>query len=399
MGGDIFMFSKSINIVALFIFITCSILINPVIAEQPDFDIKSKSAILMEFQTGEILYKKNPHMELPPASMTKIMTMLLVMEALEEDRARLDDKLVVSEQAANMGGSQIWLEPGEEMTLEDMMKAIAIVSANDACVAVAEYLCGTEKLFVKKMNERAKELGLKNTYFYNTNGLPPDNPDVEGNYTSAYDLAVMARELLKHPLVLKWTSTWIDYLRDGESVLNNTNRLVRFYKGADGLKTGYTSEAKYCLTSTASREGIRFISVVMGAEDSKVRFNESSKLLSYGFGLFEGYTVASADEVIDEIKIINGKEEMARAIVKQELIVPVKRGKEEEIEKSVELIDRIRAPLKKGEKIGQIKVYKGNLLLKSTDIVVDRDVEKASFFQMVLRIIKQLVLSIINMFR
>lgn len=211
------------------------ILITTVISAE-EFELSSKSAILMEYETGEILYKKEPDLELPPASMSKIMTMLLVMEAIAEGKAKLDDKLVVSEYAASMGGSQIWLEPGEEMSLEDMMKAIAIVSANDACVAVAEYLYGTEELFVKRMNERARELGLKNTYFYNTNGLPPDNPDVQGNYSSAYDLAVMARELIKHRKVLEWTSTWQDYLRDGKSVLNNTNRLVRFYNGADGLK-------------------------------------------------------------------------------------------------------------------------------------------------------------------
>ncbi|MFW5985991.1 MAG: D-alanyl-D-alanine carboxypeptidase family protein [Halanaerobiales bacterium] len=371
----------------------------PATGEEPEFDLNSKSAVLMEYETGEVLFEKDPHLELPPASMTKIMTMLLVMEALNEGRGSLEDKLVVSEKAASMGGSQIWLEPGEEMTLKDMMKAIAIVSANDACVAVAEYFYGTEELFVDRMNVRARELGLKNTYFYNTNGLPPDDSDVQGNYTSAYDLAVMTRELLKYPKVLEWTSTWIDYLRDGESVLNNTNRLIRFYRGADGLKTGYTDEAKYCLTCTASREGIRFISVVMGADDSEMRFNEAAKLLSHGFGLFDSFRVAAANELIEEVKIINGKEEMARGIMREELIVPVKRGEEEEINKEIKLNDRIRAPLKMGDKIGEIKVYKGNYLLKTADIVIDRDVEKASFFRMVLRIIKQLISSILGIFR
>ncbi len=386
---------KKVILSFLLIFIC---LATSVMAAQDDFELEAKSAILMEYETGEILYEKEANLELPPASMTKIMTMLLVMEAVEEGRAKLDDKLVVSEFAASMGGSQIWLEPGEEMQLEEMMKAIAIVSANDACVAVAEYLYGTEDAFVKGMNDRARELGLKNTYFYNTNGLPADNPDIQGNYTSAHDLAVMARELLKHNKVLEWTSTWIDYLRDGSSVLNNTNRLVRFYMGADGLKTGYTEEARFCLTSTAQREGVRFIAVVMGVDNSSTRFEESGKLLTYGFGLFQGLKIAKTNDLIEEISIFNGKNEIANAIVEEELIVPVRRGREDEISKIIEINDNIHAPLKKGDKIGEIKVYKGNLLMKSGNIIVDRDVNKASFFQMISRIIQHSIISLVGLF-
>jgi len=380
-------------------FLLAFLLIAPVTAEQPSFDLNARSALLMESETGELLYEKNPHLELPPASMTKIMTMLLVMEAIEEGRARLEDKLVVSELAASMGGSQIWLEPGEEMTLEDMMKAIAIVSANDACVAVAEYLYGTEEAFIKKMNERAKELGLKNTYFYNTNGLPPDDPSQQGNYTSAYDLSIMTRELLKYPKVLEWTSTWIDYLRDGESVLNNTNRLVRHYQGADGMKTGYTDEAKYCVTATAERNGLRFIAIIMAADSSSTRFNEAAQLLSYGFSLYHGLEVGKKEEVLRELIIKNGKEEYARGILKEDLIVPVKKGEEGEISKEIKLNENIKAPLKKGDKIGEYQIFKGNLLLKKGDIIIDRDVEKASIFQLILRFVKQLINSIISLFR
>ncbi|MFP4016526.1 MAG: D-alanyl-D-alanine carboxypeptidase family protein [Halanaerobiales bacterium] len=378
-------------------FLLFFILITTIIAAD-DFQLNSKSAILMEYETGEILYQKSPNLELPPASMTKVMTMLLVMEAIDEGRAKLDDKLVVSEFAASMGGSQIWLEAGEEMSLEEMMKAIAIVSANDACVAVAEYLYGTEDAFVRRMNERAKELGLENTYFYNTNGLPPDNPDIQGNYTSAYDLAIMARELLKYRKVLEWTSTWIDYLRNGDSVLNNTNRLVRFYSGADGLKTGFTEEAKFCLTSTAERDGVRFIAVIMGADDSRVRFEESGKLLTYGFGMYQGLKVATKDELIDEIEIFNGKLGNANAILEKEIIVPIKRGQEDEINRVVELSENIYAPLHKGQVIGEVKVYRGNLLIKKGNIVVDRDVTKASFIQMISRIIQRIIVSILNLF-
>lgn len=391
--------SRRVRFVILFMIILPFLAINLTLAEQPTFDLNARSAILMEAETGDILYEKNSHQELPPASMTKIMTMLLVMEALEEGRAKLDDKIVVSERASSMGGSQVYLEPGEEMKLEDLMKAIAIASANDASVAVAEYLYGTEEEFVKRMNESAKELGLKNTYYYNTNGLPPDNPDIQGNYTSAYDLAILTREILKYPKVLEWTSTWIDYLRDGEFVLNNTNRLVRHYKGADGLKTGHTDEAKFCVTSTAERNGLRFIAVIMGADNSSIRFKEAGQLLSYGFNTYHGLLVAKEGETVQELRIRNGKKELAQAIVKEKLIVPVKKGEEDSISKEIVIKDKLRAPLNKGDVVGEIKVYKGNLLLKSEDLIINRDVEKASIFQLIYRIIKQIIMSLFNIFR
>lgn len=374
-------------------FLTTAIIANP-----GELELDSKSAILMEYETGEILYEKEADMKLPPASMSKIMTMLLVMESIEDGRATLEDKIVVSELAASMGGSQIWLEAGEEMSLKEMMKAIAIVSANDACVAVAEYLYGTEDAFVKRMNEKAIELGLKNTYFYNTNGLPSEDSDIQDNYTTARDLAIMAKELLKYPRILEWTSTWMDYLRNGESVLNNTNRLVRFYKGADGLKTGYTEEARFCLTSTAQREGLRFIAVIMGNDNSQDRFDESGELLSYGFSIFEGFQATEKDSIVEELNIINAQDQFARAIIEDDTIVPIKRGKKEEITKEIILNEKIIAPLNKGDKIGEIKIFKGNLLIKTADIIIDRDVQKASFFQMILRIISQIINSILNIF-
>lgn len=382
----------------LIIFMFFGLFLKVVQAAEVNFDLTAKSALLMEFETGDILYQKEPHLELPPASMTKIMTMLLVMEALDKGEAKLNDLIVVSERAASMGGSQIWLEPGEEMSLEMMMKAIAIVSANDCSVAVAEYLYGSEEAFVARMNEKAQELGLKNTSYYNTNGLPPDDPETKGTYTSAYDLALVAREILKYPKVLEWTSTWIDYLRNGESVLNNTNKLVRHYKGADGLKTGFTQEARYGLTSTAKRNGIRFIAVVMGVDNSNIRFNEAAQLLSHGFAVYRSLVIAQKGEVIEDVTISNAKEELAQAIVLQELIVPVKKGEEDKITKTVILDENIRAPLNKGDKIGEIRVLKGNLLLKTADIVVDRDVQKASIFQLIYRLLRQLIRGIVNIF-
>jgi serine-type D-Ala-D-Ala carboxypeptidase (penicillin-binding protein 5/6) len=381
------------------VFLLLILFIKPTLAEQPSFEINAKSAILMETETGDIIYKKNPNLELPPASMTKIMTMLLIMEAIEEGKANLKDKVIISEKAASMGGSQVFLEAGEEMDLETLMKAIAIASANDASLAVAEYIYGTGEDFVKRMNERAQELGLKNTYFYNTNGLPPDDQETEGNYTSALDLAIMSRELLKYPKVLDWTSTWIDYIRDGTFVLNNTNWLVRHYKGADGLKTGYTNEAKYCVTATAKRDGLRFLTVIMGGDESQRRFQDAAELLSYGFNTFKSLLVSKKGETVMELQIRNGKEEQAVATVERDLIAPVRKGEEDNISKKI-IIDRnIKAPIKKGTKIGEIKVFKGNLMIKTEALVIDRDVEKASILNIVIRILREFLMSLINLFQ
>lgn len=366
--------------------------------EQPDFDLNSSSAILLEYTSGDILYEKNPHEELPPASMAKIMTMLLVVEAVEDGRADLDDKIVISEHAAEMGGSQIWLEPGEEMTLRELMKAIAIVSANDACVAVAEYLYGTEDAFVDRMNERARELGLEHTYFYNTNGLPSGESDVEGTYTCAHDLAVMARELISYSRVLEWTSTWTDYLRDGDSVLNNTNRLIRHYQGADGLKTGYTDEAKFGLTGTAERNGMRFISVVMGAESSMLRFEESVQLLSYGFNSFRPLDIASKGEVVWQADVWNARERSVELRAAKSLKIPQKKGEKEEIVRRVYVDEDLSAPLRKGEKAGKVEVLRGDKVLAEVDIVVSRDVEKVPLFILVFRLIERLLFSLKNIF-
>lgn len=366
--------------------------------EQPDFDLNSNSAILMEYTSGDILFEKNSHEELPPASMAKIMTMLLAMEAIEDGRADLDDRIVISEYAAGMGGSQIWLEPGEEMTLEELMKAIAIVSANDACVAVAEYLYGTEDDFVERMNERARELGLEHTYFHNTNGLPPEDPDVEGTYTCAHDLAIMARKLLAYPEILEWTSTWIEYLRDGESVLNNTNRLVRHYYGADGLKTGYTEKARFGLTGTAERNGMRFITVVMGANSSKIRFEETMQLLSYGFNSFSPLSITAEDEVIRRIDVWNARERSVELKAAEALKIPQRKGEKEETKRRVYLQKNISAPLSKGEKVGRIEVLRGDEVLSQVDLVVSRDVKKVSLFSLVLRIIEKQLSSLKNIF-
>ncbi|GAB6098985.1 serine hydrolase [Halanaerocella petrolearia] len=352
----------------------------------------------MDARSGKVLYSKNSHQKLPPASITKIMTMLLAMEALDEGRVKLTDKVTVSEHAAKMGGSQIWLEPGEEMTLEEMLKAVAIVSANDACVAIAEYLHGTEEDFVAAMNEKAEELGMEDTRFYNTNGLPIDEPEIEGNYTTAHDVALMSRELIKHKQVLEYTSTWIDHLRDGDSFLRNTNDLVRFYEGADGLKTGYTSEAGFCLSSTASRRGMRFIAVVMNAPNSKIRFAESKKILSYAFSIHRSIQVAKEDEEIGQVKVFKGKRSELTAVAKENLNVVVVKGEEDNITKQTRLDKEVIAPVKKGDKVGEIVVLKGEKALDRVDLVARSDVEKASLFKIIGQLLRRFISQLLNLF-
>jgi D-alanyl-D-alanine carboxypeptidase (penicillin-binding protein 5/6) len=263
----------------------------PVLAEkkpeqvQVELAKQAVSAVLMDAATGTVLFEKNSHEKLPPASVTKVMTMLLIMEAVADGKVNWQDKIRTSEHAASMGGSQIFLEPGEEMTLEEMMKGIAVASANDAAVAVAEHLAGSEETFVQMMNERAKQLGCVDTHFSNVNGLPTEN-----HYTSAHDLAIMSRELLKHEEVVKYTSIFQDYLRKGSEKpfwLVNTNKLVRFYEGMDGLKTGFTAEARYCLAATAKRNGMRLVAVVMGEPTSQIRNGEISSMMDFGFANYK----------------------------------------------------------------------------------------------------------------
>ncbi len=390
-------------IMIFFVIIFLSILSMVIFAEeeeieQPDFNLTAKSAILMEVESGQIIYSKNPHKSLPPASMTKIMTMLLVMEAIEDGRADLEDTIIVSEYAAGMGGSQIWLEVGEEMTLKELMKAIAIASANDASVAVAEYLYGTANNFVVKMNERAKELGLKDTHFYNPTGLPSADSNIEGNYSSAYDLAVLGRELLNYPKILEWTSIWIDYLRDGASVLNNTNRLIRDYPGTDGIKTGYIREARFCVTATSTRNDLRFITVIMGAETSNDRWDEAKKLFNYGFRIFDSITIAEKDEIIDEIKLINSRQEKIQITVEDKLIVPIHREQKENIKKQIVIDKNLKAPLEKGAKVGTIRILKDDTIIKKADLIVDQKVEKATILQMIIRLLNQIVIDTTNFF-
>ncbi len=345
-------------------------------AEELPFRVDSVSAILMDYDTGTILYSHNPDEKLPIASLNKIMTILLALEAIDEGKLSLDDEVTVSDYASSMGGSQVFLEAGETLSVDSLLKAIIVASGNDASVAIAEKIAGTHEVFVNMMNERAKELGMSNTNFVNATGLP-----APGGYSTAKDVAIMSRELLRHNLFFKWSTIWVDNLEESKNntSLANTNRLVRFYEGADGIKTGSTSEAKYCLSATAKRGNMRLVSVVLAAPTTKVRFGESSKLLDYGFANFELVPIVKKDQIIQEdIYVSKGKTESVNGIVANDISKLIKKGESKEFEKVINLNEEIKAPLKAGEKIGTLSISLDGQVLDTVDIVTDRDVGRAN---------------------
>ncbi|MEN2454501.1 D-alanyl-D-alanine carboxypeptidase family protein, partial [Bacillus sp. JR_15] len=311
----------------------------------------AKSAVLIERDTGKVMYDKNSREKLPPASMTKVMTMLLIMEALDEGKIKMKDKVRTSEYAASMGGSQIFLEPGEEMTVEDMLKGIAIGSGNDASVAMAEHIAGSEEEFVKRMNEKAAELGLKDTSFQNTTGLPE-----EGHYSTAYDMALMAKELLKYENITKFTGTYEDYLRentDKKFWLVNTNRLIKFYPGVDGVKTGFTNEAKYCLTASAKKGNMRVIAVVFGASTPKERNAQITKMLDFAFSQYETHPMYKRNEIISDLKVNKGREQKINLVTSEPISLLTKKGENiESVKKEIKQKEDIQAPVKKGTELG-----------------------------------------------
>lgn len=355
-------------------------------AEENRTDIapEAKSAILMDMDTGEILFEKNSHEKLPPASITKIMSMLLIMEAIDSGKINWTDKVRTSERAASMGGSQIFLEVGEEMTVEDLMKGVAIASGNDATVALAEHVAGTEESFVEMMNKRADQLGLSNTRFVNTNGLPADN-----HYSTAHDIAVISRELLKYPEIVEYTQIYEDYLRqdsDKPFWLVNTNRLVKFYEGVDGLKTGYTREAKYCLAATAKRGDMRVIAVVMGVESPKLRNAHITQMLDYAFSQYETHPIYKTGDLLDEVRVDKGEQTSLQMVAPYQISVLTKKG--ESIDEYVTTINKpdfLPAPIQKGDVIGQVLIEKDGKVKAEVDIVAQEDVAKASLWQLIKR--------------
>ncbi|MGI5920785.1 MAG: D-alanyl-D-alanine carboxypeptidase family protein [Syntrophomonadaceae bacterium] len=343
-------------------------------------DVKAESYVLMDADSGKILYAKDEHKQLPPASTTKLMTLILAVEALENGKVTLKDKVITSENAWKMGGSQIYLEPGEEMTYEDMLIAIAVGSANDACVAVAEHLEGTHQEFVKKMNSKAKELGLKDTHFVNAYGLPADN-----HYSSAYDLAVMGRYALKHPKILEYTAIKEYNLRQGEFKLFNTNKLLWWYQGADGFKTGWTTEAKYCLVSTVKRNGLRLISAVMASPEPRGNFRDAMQLFNYGFAKYTYKSFFTRDSVCGLVKVGKGTRDYVEAIAEEDVGSMCLKGEDAKITSQKHLLPYIDAPVKKGQKIGEIRVYNDGELQKEVNLLAGRDIPRFGIIREILK--------------
>ena len=327
------------------------------------------SSILIEAQTGKIIYENNAHISLPPASITKIMTMLLICEAIERGELTTSTVITASERAKSMGGSTIFLDTNEQMTLDDLLKGIAVASANDACVAVAEHMSGSIEAFAEKMNERAKQLGMKDTHFVNCNGLDDDN-----HYTSAYDIAVMSRELLKHKMIFKYTTIWMDSLRDGKFTLSNTNKLIRFYPGANGLKTGSTSKAGCCISASAKRDGMQLIAVVLGAPNSKERFASASNLLNYGFSNYGVTQFGEKGEDIRAIKVINGKNTSVIGVSQENSCILLKKAEVSKAKVHINVPKEIKAPVKKNQILGEMIVTLDGETISKTNIVAKNDV-------------------------
>lgn len=367
----------------------------PVFAEQteeapatsgaPSFTVDAKSAVLMEASTGKILFSQNKSAAYSPASVTKIMTLLLVMEAVDSGKASLDDKISVSEHAASMGGSQVFLKEGETMTLEDLLKCTVIASANDAALALAEHVSGSESAFVSRMNSRAGELGMKSSHFENVTGL---DDTTENHVTSALDIALMSRELLKHETILKYSSLWQDSIRDGAFVLTNTNRLVRYYEGCNGLKTGSTAKAGYCVSATAKRGNMQLIAVVMGAESRDVRNAVARSLLDYGFGNYALYENAGA--VLEKVPVYGGTSDLVTAMNRPFSAV-IDKAAAGSVELTYEIPEHLCAPVTEGDAIGKILYRIGDETIGESEIYAAEGVEKITFGEIFLRLLKNIL--------
>ena len=357
--------------------------------ETEDLAPNAKSAIMIEASTGEILFQKNKDEKLAPASMTKMMSMLLIMEEIENGNLKWNEMITTSEKASSMGGSQIFLKVGEKMTVEDLLKGVAIASGNDAVVALAERVSGSEEQFVKRMNTRAQDLGLKNTNFINATGLTADN-----HYSSAYDMSLIAKELVKHEKILEFTSTYEDYLRkDTKSPfwLVNTNRLVRFKEGVDGLKTGFTDEAGYCLTATMKKDNMRLITVVMKEENTSKRSADTTKMLDYGFNIYMVQTILDEKTTIEKKKVELGKTLTTEIVPKENITILNKKSEEQKNITYKTNINKIIAPVKKGDKVGTIDIIEDNNIISTIDATVKEDISKANILSIYLRNLKEII--------
>jgi D-alanyl-D-alanine carboxypeptidase (penicillin-binding protein 5/6) len=360
-------------------------IIKPAVA-QTLVDISSSSATLMDAGTGTILFEKNPHEKMEPASITKIMTLIIAFEAIESGKVNLSDIVRVSERAWKTGGSQVFLGPGEEQSLENLLKCIVVASANDASTAVAEYIGGSVEGFVKLMNDKAKELGMTNSNFTNPHGL--SDPE---HYTTAYDIALMSRELVKYPMFFKWSTIWMDYLEHTDkkrdaTMLANTNKLLGKYEGVDGLKTGYHSKAGHCFAGTAKRGDFRLISVVLNAQSSNQRFEDTVKLLDYGFGHYDSIKVVEKGMVQKTIPVEKGHINEVNVIVTEDVSILIEKGREEHISTKIDVPEKLFAPLNKNQAVGTLTVEQNGKAVKQIDLVISEDVMKAGILELLKRV-------------
>ena len=353
-----------------------------------DLKVVAKSALLMDSNTGKIIYSLNEHDRLPPASITKVMTLLLGMEYVESGRIRLDDDVAISSYAGSIKGSTVFLEPGEIQPLEELFKAISIRSANDAAVAVAEYISGSEEMFVQLMNQRAKELGMENTKFENASGMPSDN-----HYISAYDVALMSKELLKHERVSEWLTTYMYDMKVGKKkpsiqTMVNTNRLIKEYEGATGIKTGSTNEAKNCLAGSAKRGDLELITVIMGAETSKIRFDESKRMLDYGFANYESVAIGKKGDIISLIPVEKGKKMETELVLERDSYVLLPKGEKDNITKTISILEKLDAPIELGEEGGTLEIYVDGKKIDLIKLVSNVHIPKANFINILDRTVK-----------
>ncbi len=361
----------------------------PIAAGAVDLQVGGKSALLMDATTGTILYESNAHAPLAPASVTKVMTMLLIMEAIDGGKIAWDDIVTASEAAAAKGGSQIYLKVGERMTVSDMVKSIAVSSANDCACAMAEHIAGSEAAFVSLMNRRAQELGMEHTHFVNCTGLD-DAPDAAEHLTCAYDIALMSRELLvKHPDIKQYTTIWMDTVRDGSFGLSNTNKLVRFYSGATGLKTGFTAKAGYCLSASACRDGMELIAVVMGADSSNERFAACRSMLDYGFA---NYALIAPTLPSESVPVKLGTAKCVKAVAAQPLALLVDKSQRNDVRLRAELDETVCAPVSAGQKLGTLTLYSGEQILAQIPMVAEQAVPRSTWWQLFKKALRTIVM-------
>ena len=363
----------------------------PTGAQAADLNISAKSALLMDVATGTVLYEQNSHEALAPASVTKVMTMLLIMEAIDSGHIGWEDTVTASEAAAAKGGSQVYLKVGETMSVSDMVKSIAVSSANDCACAMAEHIAGSESAFVDMMNQRAAELGMQDTHFVNCTGLD-DDPEAKEHKTSAHDIAIMSRELLKnHPDIKKYTTIWMDTIRNGTFGLSNTNKLVRFYNGATGLKTGFTSQAGYCLSASAERDGMELIAVVMGCESSQVRFAACKSMLDYGFASFALVSPQIPEEMSVAVKL--GTAGSVRAVPSGDAPLLIDKSQKNLVTTQIQLEETVSAPVSQGQRLGTMTMKAGEQVLAQIPLVAEAPVPRLTWGQMFLRVLRQLFLA------